>query len=155
MLATTEIGSYLGETLSSLGIGIFMPFIVAAALKTAQGSSTVALVTTSALVAPMLGDIGLASEMGRALTVLAIGAGAMTVSHANDSFFWVVSQFSNMSVSTAYRAQTMANTGSGYHWYHSGVPDESGTAVNSAKTRRTMSARCITHRALMNTLKTP
>ncbi|GAA4649471.1 GntP family permease [Kistimonas scapharcae] len=108
VLSTTEIGSYLGETLSSLGIGIFMPFIVAAALKTAQGSSTVALVTTSALVAPMLGDIGLASEMGRALTVLAIGAGAMTVSHANDSFFWVVSQFSNMSVSTAYRAQTMA-----------------------------------------------
>lgn len=108
VLSTTEIGTYLGETLSTLGIGIFMPFVVAAALKTAQGSSTVALVTTSALVAPMAGDIGLASEMGRALTVLAIGAGAMTVSHANDSFFWVVSQFSKMSVSTAYRAQTMA-----------------------------------------------
>ena len=108
VLAATEIGTYLGEALSTLGLGIFMPFLVAAALKTAQGSSTVALVTTSALVAPMVGDIGLASEMGRALTVLAIGAGAMTVSHANDSFFWVVSQFSKMSVSTAYRAQTMA-----------------------------------------------
>ena len=94
--------------LSGLGIGIFMPFIVSAALKTAQGSSTVALVTTSALVAPMLGDIGLGSEMGRVLTVMAIGAGAMTVSHANDSFFWVVTQFSKMSVPQAYRAQTMA-----------------------------------------------
>ncbi|HCI3977848.1 TPA: GntP family permease, partial [Pseudomonas aeruginosa] len=85
-----------------------MPFVVAAALKTAQGSTTVALVTTSALVAPLLPQLGLDSEMGRVLTVMAIGAGAMTVSHANDSFFWVVTQFSRMTVSTAYRAQTLA-----------------------------------------------
>ncbi len=108
VLKATGIGTMLGETLSVLGIGIFMPFIVAAALKSAQGSSTVALVTTSALVAPMLGDIGLASDLGRVLTVMAIGAGAMTVSHANDSFFWVVAQFSRMSVKQAYKAQTMA-----------------------------------------------
>lgn len=108
VLKATELGSYLGETLSSYGVGIFMPFIVAAALKTAQGSSTVALVTTSALVAPMLTQLGLDTEMGRVLTVMAIGAGAMTVSHANDSFFWVVSQFSRMSVGLAYRAQTTA-----------------------------------------------
>jgi GntP family gluconate:H+ symporter len=108
VLKATALGDYLGATLSGLGIGIFMPFIVAAALKSAQGSSTVALVTTSALVAPMLAQLGLDSEMGRVLTVMAIGAGAMTVSHANDSFFWVVSQFSRMSVGLAYRAQTMA-----------------------------------------------
>jgi len=108
VLKATELGSYLGGSLSALGVGIFMPFIVAAALKSAQGSSTVAIVTTSALVAPMLGDLGLASEMGRVLTVMAIGAGAMTVSHANDSFFWVVSQFSRMSVQLAYRTQTVA-----------------------------------------------
>nr|WP_300306528.1 GntP family permease [Halomonas sp.] len=108
VLKATPLGDYLGETLSALGVGIFMPFIVSAALKSAQGSSTVALVTTSALVAPMLGDLGLNSEMGRVLAVMAIGAGAMTVSHANDSFFWVVSQFSRMSVGLAYRAQTMA-----------------------------------------------
>jgi len=108
VLKATPLGDYLGATLSGLGIGIFMPFIVAAALKSAQGSSTVALVTTSALVAPLLTQLGLDSEMGRVLTVMAIGAGAMTVSHANDSFFWVVSQFSRMSVGLAYRAQTMA-----------------------------------------------
>ncbi|MGF1695362.1 GntP family permease [Vibrio lamellibrachiae] len=108
VLKATPLGDYLGTTLSALGVGIFMPFIVAAALKSAQGSSTVALVTTSALVAPLLAQLGLDSEMGRVLTVMAIGAGAMTVSHANDSFFWVVSQFSRMSVGLAYRAQTMA-----------------------------------------------
>ena len=108
VLRATPLGDYLGETLSTLGIGLFMPFLVAAALKSAQGSTTVALVTTSALVAPLLGQLGLDSDMGRVLTVMAIGAGSMTVSHANDSFFWVVTQFSRMSVATAYQAQTMA-----------------------------------------------
>jgi GntP family gluconate:H+ symporter len=108
VLKVTPLGDYLGSTLSALGIGLFMPFVVAAALKSAQGSTTVALVTTSALVAPMLGQLGLDSEMGRVLTVMAIGAGAMTVSHANDSFFWVVTQFSRMPVAVAYRAQTVA-----------------------------------------------
>ncbi|WP_426241855.1 GntP family permease [Psychrobacter sp. TWP2-1-2] len=108
MLKVTPIGDYLGTTLSALGLGIFMPFIVSAALKTAQGSTTVALVTTSAMVAPLLDQIGLDSELGRVFCVMAIGAGAMTISHANDSFFWIVSQFSRMSVAQAYKAHSMA-----------------------------------------------
>lgn len=108
ILKATPIGDYLGSTLSTLSIGILVPFIIAAALKTAQGSSTVALVTTSALIAPLLPALGLATVFGKVLTVMAIGAGAMTVSHANDSFFWVVTEFSGMDVSTGYKAQTMA-----------------------------------------------
>ncbi len=108
VLKVTPLGEYLGQSLSEMGVGILMPFLVAAALKSAQGSSTVALVTTSAMVASLLPELGLDSSMGRVLTVMAIGAGAMTVSHANDSYFWVVSQFSNMNVSLAYRAHTMA-----------------------------------------------
>ncbi len=108
VIQASDIADFISENLSGLGIGVFMPFLVAAALKSAQGSSTVALVTTSALVAPLLGDLGLDSDLGRVLVVMAIGAGAMTVSHANDSFFWVVTQFSKMSVAQAYRAQTMA-----------------------------------------------
>lgn len=107
VLSVTPIGSYLGETLAQWNLGIFLPFVIAAALKTAQGSSTVALVTTSAIIAPMLPALGFDSEMGRVLMTLAVGAGAMVVSHANDSFFWVVSQFSDMDVATAYRAQTV------------------------------------------------
>ncbi|MGO1250995.1 GntP family permease [Psychrobacter sp.] len=108
MLKVTPIGDYLGTTLSALGLGIFMPFIVSAALKTAQGSTTVALVTTSAMVAPLLDQIGLDSELGRVFCVMAIGAGAMTISHANDSFFWIVGQFSRMSVAQAYKAHSIA-----------------------------------------------
>ncbi len=108
VIKATPVGDYLGEQLSDLGVGIFVPFLIAAALKTAQGSSTVALVTTSALMAPLLGDLGFDSDYGRVLVVMAIGAGAMVVSHANDSYFWVVSQFSRMSVRQAYAAQTAA-----------------------------------------------
>lgn len=113
VIKETPVGSWLGTTLSGLGLGVLMPFVVAAALKSAQGSTTVALVTTSTLVAPLLASIGLDSDMGRVLCVMAIGAGAMTVSHANDSFFWVVTQFSRMSVSQALRAQTAATAAQG------------------------------------------
>jgi len=108
VLRVSDVGSLLSQSLAHASIGLFMPFMVAAALKTAQGSSTVAMVTTSTLVAPLLYEMGLDSEMGRVLTVLAIGAGAMTVSHINDSYFWVVTQLSKMDVALGYRAQTTA-----------------------------------------------
>ena len=87
---------------------LLIPFIIAAALKTAQGSSTAALVVTSALIAPMLPEMGISGALPLALIVMAIGAGAMTVSHVNDSYFWVVTQFSGMKVTDAYKAQTVA-----------------------------------------------
>ncbi|GAA1725784.1 GntP family permease [Aeromicrobium alkaliterrae] len=108
VLAASPITDFLADNLSDLGLGLLVPFIIAAALKTAQGSSTVSLVTTSALVAPLLGSLGLDSQMGMVLTVLAIGAGAMVVSHANDSYFWVVSQLSRIPVATAYKTLTVA-----------------------------------------------
>ncbi len=108
VIRDAEIGKYIGESLQSLNLGIFVPFIIAAALKTAQGSSTVAIVTTSALMLPLLPSLGLTSEIAKVLVVMAVGAGAMTVSHANDSYFWVVTQFGNMDVKTAYKGQTIA-----------------------------------------------
>ncbi len=106
VLRATPIGDQIGGMLAGLGLGLFVPFLVAAALKSAQGSSTVALVGASSLVAPLLGTLGLDSEMGRVLAVMAVGAGAMTVSHANDSYFWVVTEFSRLKVATAYKVLT-------------------------------------------------
>lgn len=108
ILKETQIGDTLGNLLAGYELGIFLPFIIAAAFKTAQGSSTVALVATSALIAPLLSTIGLDSLNGKVLAVMATGAGAMTISHANDSFFWVVTQFSGMDVKTGYKTQTLA-----------------------------------------------
>ncbi len=108
IIKATPIAAYLGESMSGWSIGILVPFFIAAALKTAQGSSTTALVTTSALMAPLLPSLGLDSTIGAVLTVMSIGAGAMTVSHANDSYFWVVAEFTGMDVKTAYKSQTVA-----------------------------------------------
>jgi GntP family gluconate:H+ symporter len=108
VLKVTKIGDYLGQSLATWSIGILLPFIIAAAIKTAQGSSTVSLVTTSTILMPLLPSLGLDSELARAFVVAAIGAGSMVVSHANDSYFWVVSQFGSMKVNSAYKAQTVA-----------------------------------------------
>jgi len=108
VLSRTGIGTWIGDGLSGFSLGIFLPFIMASLIKTAQGSSTVALVTVSALIAPMLPALGLDSTWGRVLAVMATGAGAMTVSHANDSFFWVVTQFSGMDLKSGYRFLTLS-----------------------------------------------
>lgn len=112
VIKETGVGDMLQQMdLGALATGslfLLVPFIIAAALKTAQGSSTTALVITSTLVAPMLVTAGIEGALPLALVVMAIGAGAMTVSHVNDSFFWVVTQYSGMEVTQAYKAQTMA-----------------------------------------------
>ncbi|MEU6954031.1 hypothetical protein [Streptomyces sp. NPDC045714] len=80
--------------------------------ETAQGSGTAALIITSTLARPPLPTLGLDGTLGSIPIgqVMAIGAGAMVVSHVNDSYFWVVSQFSGMDVKTAYRAHTAATS---------------------------------------------
>lgn len=107
VLQASGIADVLGQGLSSAGLGIWLPFAIAAAIKTAQGSSTVAIITTAGLVAPLLESLGLDSPNARALCVVAIGAGSMVVSHANDSYFWVVTQLSNMNLQQGYRLHTL------------------------------------------------
>lgn len=106
VLQNSGIAKMVGDQLSTAHLGIFLPFIIAAGIKTAQGSSTVAIITTAGIMAPLLAPLGLDSDTARALVVVVIGAGSMVVSHANDSFFWVVTQFSNMDPKTGYRLQT-------------------------------------------------
>ena len=107
-LAMTAAGQALARGISEHQLGVLAPFLIAAVFKTAQGSTTVAMVAASAIVAPLVGPLGYTSEIGRALLVLAIASGAMVVSHVNDSYFWIVAQGSGIPVSTAYRSQTLA-----------------------------------------------
>jgi len=103
ILQNSGIADILGQTLTEYNMGIFLPFVLAAAIKTAQGSSTVALVTTASIIMPMMSSLGFDSEIQKALVVIVIGAGSAVFSHANDSFFWVVTQMSGMNVKTGYR----------------------------------------------------
>lgn len=121
ILFVTAAGGVLGKVIANSGIvgfitdnatvfqsiGIFFPFIIAAILKTAQGSSTVAITTSAGIIAPLLPVLGLDSTVSSALVVMAIGAGAMTVSHANDSYFWVVTKFGGLRAEDGYKTQTM------------------------------------------------
>jgi GntP family gluconate:H+ symporter len=71
-------------------LAILIPFLVAAVLKTFQGSSLVAAITAAGMVQPLMGVLNLGGANAKALAALAIGAGAMTVSHVNDDYFWLV-----------------------------------------------------------------
>lgn len=108
VISSTSLVTYITSNAGILqSIGIFFPFILAAILKSAQGSSTVAITTTAGILAPLMGVLGLENPGRAALAVMAIGAGAMTVSHANDSYFWVVTNFGAMEPEQGYKTQTI------------------------------------------------
>lgn len=108
VLRETDLGEFAAQFATAGGLGVLIPFLIAAFLKTAQGSSTVAIITAAAICAPLVEPLGLDSTNGLALTVLAIGAGSLTVSHVNDSYFWVVAKFSEMDTATALKTHTIA-----------------------------------------------
>lgn len=103
VIKATGAGDAMGKLLAGTNIGIVIPFLIAAVMKTAQGSSTVAIITTASFVSPMLSVLGLDSEWGRLLAMLSMGAGSMIVSHANDSYFWVISNFSEIDPGTTLK----------------------------------------------------
>ena len=108
VISSTSMVSYITANANILeSVGILFPFLLAAILKSAQGSSTVAITTTAGILAPLMGALGLDTPAKAALTVMAIGAGAMTVSHANDSYFWVVTNFGEMTPDQGYKTQTV------------------------------------------------
>ncbi|PRY85888.1 GntP family permease [Mongoliibacter ruber] len=107
MLQNSGIGEMVSANMSNASWGIFLPFIIAFSLKTAQGSSTVAMITTASIVAPLLGSLGLDSETMRVFAVLATGAGAIAISHANDSFFWAVTQLSGLTIKQGNQSHSL------------------------------------------------
>lgn len=123
----TAAGSVLGKVIAEAGlvhyiqehaqimsgIGIFFPFVIAAILKTSQGSSTVAITTTAGIMgmfsneASLMYALGMNTPIDAILVLMAIGAGSMTVSHANDSYFWVVTNFGGITPQNGYKTQTV------------------------------------------------
>tara|TARA_B100000575_G_scaffold57829_1_gene43666 strand:+ start:23285 stop:24235 length:951 start_codon:yes stop_codon:yes gene_type:complete len=89
-------------------ISIITVFLIAALIKTIQGSSTVALITTCALISPIIESSFIVSEIQKVILVISIGSGAMMISHVNDSYFWVISKYSNISMSDTIKFFTTA-----------------------------------------------
>ena len=109
VLAATNISKHFEENFDLKMLGIWFPFLLTCLIKTAQGSSTVAIITASSIVLPLLPVLGLESENAKLLTVLAMGAGSMMISHSNDAYFWVISKFSDIDVRTMLRVHSVAS----------------------------------------------
>jgi GntP family gluconate:H+ symporter len=103
ILAQANIGNHIAQNPSITAMGLFLPFLVTALLKTAQGSSTVAIIAAAAIMQPLLPAIGLDSTNGRIIGVLAMGAGSLMISHTNDAYFWVISKFSGLEIKDMLR----------------------------------------------------
>jgi GntP family gluconate:H+ symporter len=103
ILAKADIGSHIPQNQSVAAMGLLLPFLVTALLKTAQGSSTVAVIAAAAIMQPLLPVMGLDSDSGHIICVLAMGAGSMMISHTNDAYFWVISKFSGLEIKEMLR----------------------------------------------------
>jgi gluconate:H+ symporter, GntP family len=109
LLTATKIGDHFVQVLPLASLGVLFPFLLTMVLKTAQGSSTVAIITAASIVQPLLPQLGLDYENGKILTVLAMGSGSMLISHANDAYFWVISNFERLPVPTMLRVYSVAS----------------------------------------------
>lgn len=110
MLVDTEIGTLIAQSFVNIHSSIYLvAFIIAVLIRVLQGSSTVAMITSAGLVAPLLleGDY---SGFALALVVVAIASGASTFSHVNDSGFWLVSQYLGINEKQTYKSWTMMTT---------------------------------------------
>lgn len=108
VLASAKIGEHVGAALPLSAMGIWFPFLVAVLMKSAQGSSTVAIMTAASLVQPLLPALNLTTDNGRLLCVLSMGAGSMMISHANDAYFWVIAKFSGLEMRPMLRVYSTA-----------------------------------------------
>lgn len=110
VLDASGVGKALADVLASTGLPLLvLSFILSALLRAAQGSATVATITTTTILAPAAVAAGY-NDLQLALLTCAIGAGSMTLSHVNDSLFWVWTKFFNIPVSVGLRTWTFLTT---------------------------------------------
>ncbi|WP_107879832.1 GntP family permease [Neisseria animaloris] len=110
VLRASGIGQALADSMGQLGIPVLLGcFLVALALRIAQGSATVALTTAAALMAPAVAAAGF-SDWQLAAIVLATAAGSVGMSHFNDSGFWLVGRLLDMDVPTTLKTWTVNQT---------------------------------------------
>lgn len=108
MLVASGVGDVIGEMAVSAQLSpIVLAWLVAALIRIATGSATVATITGAGIVAPV---VDLIPGVNRELLVLATGAGSLILSHVNDAGFWMVKQYFNMTVSETFKTWTAMET---------------------------------------------
>ncbi|KIA64686.1 GntP family permease [Nocardia vulneris] len=110
VISATGIGTALADTMSAAGLPVIvLAYIISCGLRIAQGSATVAIVTTGGIVAPLVTDHGY-SQMSIALIAMAIAAGSIILSHVNDGGFWIIAKFFNLTVKQTLQTWTVLET---------------------------------------------
>lgn len=110
VLRASGIGDALADVLADVGLPVIVAgFVIATLLRVAQGSATVALITTAGLIEPAVAAADL-SAVGAAAVVIAVAAGSVMTSHVNDSGFWLVGRFFDMDVRTTFKTWTVMET---------------------------------------------
>ncbi|WP_100011618.1 GntP family permease [Lentibacillus sediminis] len=110
VLVETGIGDIIADTMTNLNMPILVfAFIVSGAVRIAQGSATVAMVTAASLVSPVIDTLGIEGPM-LALMVITIASGATIASHVNDSGFWLVNRFLGLSEKDTLKTWTVMET---------------------------------------------
>lgn len=110
VLAATGVGTAVATTLSGAGLPLIVSaYVIACGMRIAQGSATVAIVTTGGILAPSLTD-GQYTQPQLALIVMAISAGSIIASHVNDGGFWIISKYFNMTVKETLQTWTVLET---------------------------------------------
>ncbi|MFD4673187.1 GntP family permease [Lentzea sp. NPDC058450] len=110
VLAATGIGKTLANELSGIGLPVIaLAYVISCVIRIAQGSATVAIVTTAGIVAPVLADLNY-SQPQLALVVMAIASGSIIASHVNDGGFWIVSRYFGLSVKETLQSWTVLET---------------------------------------------
>lgn len=114
VLRASGIGDELSALMSDTGMPIIVAaFIIATTFRVAQGSATVALTTTAALIAPMVAADTSLTQFDLCFIVISIASGATVLSHVNDSGFWLVSRFLEMDEKTTLKTWTALETSIG------------------------------------------
>ncbi|MCU0355090.1 MAG: GntP family permease [Cytophagales bacterium] len=103
---TDMVSDWVTQSRPAGGWFLLVAFGIGCLLKTAQGSTTSAMIIGSSVLGPLLGAVGFDTPVELSLLLAALGGGAMTVSHANDAYFWVISQFSGFTLRDGYRGIT-------------------------------------------------
>ncbi len=110
VISATGIGTALADTMSAAGLPIIvLAYLISCGLRIAQGSATVAIVTTGGIVAPLVAEQDY-SQMSIALIAMAIAAGSIILSHVNDGGFWIIAKYFNMTVKQTLQTWTVLET---------------------------------------------
>ncbi len=110
VIAATGIGDALADTMSAAGLPIIvLAYVISCGLRIAQGSATVAIVTTGGIVAPLVTEADY-SQVAVALIAMAIAAGSIILSHVNDGGFWIIAKYFNLTVKQTLQTWTVLET---------------------------------------------